>query len=219
LPDARTAWYVCLSTACRGRATPGCRVHASGAPPRTVACARDNVQPSQETPHPTPVGALWPTQPERARLCMHARMHARRCSSQRPAAKEEAHAFARLPKGCKLCALCSRNASSRTGTRTVRNGRGRRWGGLSHAKGQGHHRRASARDRTGLAGRIRPNFFSDSFPPPLPCHGVRARESGSDDGEEGKSLPENGDFPGSLRFDPRCWLLAAALRAQRSRRH
>ena len=167
-----------------------------GAPAYSSACARDTVQPSLETPHPTPVGALWPTQPERARLCMHARMHARRCSSQRPAAKEEAHAFARLPKGCKLCALCSRNASSRTGTRTVRNGRGRRWGGLSHAKGQGHHRGASARDRTGLAGRIRPNFrpnfFSDSFPPPLPCHGYVLGNLVATTGKRGRRCRKTG---------------------------
>ena len=52
-----------------------------GTRPRTVACARDTEQPSLETPHPTLVGALWSTQPVRARPCMHARMHAR-CSSQ-----------------------------------------------------------------------------------------------------------------------------------------
>jgi hypothetical protein len=60
------------------------------------------------------------------RACMRACM--RGGVQQRPAGKEEAHAFARPPTGCKLCALCSRNASSRAESRTVRNGRSRRWG-------------------------------------------------------------------------------------------
>jgi hypothetical protein len=130
-------------------------------------------------------------------------MHAWRCAAV-PRRNRGAHAFARLPRGCKLCALCSRNASSRT--KTVRNGRGRRWRGLSHAKGQGHHRRASARARTGLAGRIRPNFFSIAFPLLTPAPSPRRTCSGAWQRrrEGGKALPEHGNFP---------WRACAATRA------
>jgi hypothetical protein len=114
-----------MSTACRGRDTPDCRVHACGGP-RVQLHAQG--RPGLATLHPTPVGALWSTQPERARPCMHARMPCVAACSSSPG-EEEAHALSRLPRGYKLCALRSRNASSRTGT--ARNGVCRRWGGFS----------------------------------------------------------------------------------------
>ena len=167
MPDTRTAWYVCLSTACGAGTLPVVKcmhVGCARAPSRTVACAR-TAQPRDPPPHPSGC-ALWSTQPERARLCMHHAcvMHARQCEAAQPAGNEEAHAFARLSRGCKLCALCSRNAISR--------GRGgsELWGsalGGCHTPVQAHHRRASARARTGLSG-TDPSFSFPSPPRPTP---------------------------------------------------
>jgi hypothetical protein len=93
----------------QGQGHPGCRVHASGAPARsTVACARTGQQPGDPPPHPGGCALVHAT---RTRSTVHACTHA--CAVQL-AAKEEAHAFARLPKGCKLCALCSRKHWGRT---------------------------------------------------------------------------------------------------------
>ena len=132
MPDTRTAWYVCLSTACGAGTLPVVKcmhVGCARAPSRTVACAR-TAQPRDPPPHPSGC-ALWSTQPERARLCMHHAcvLHARQCEAAQPAGNEEAHAFARLSRGCKLCALCSRNAGTRR-IRTVGVGVGR----VSHAR-------------------------------------------------------------------------------------
>ncbi len=72
-------------------------------------------------------------------------------------------------------------------------------GVLPHAKGQGHHRRASA---NGATGTDPPEFLRSNPRPPPPRHGVRAREPGYDDGEVGKALPQNGDFPGEPALRP-----------------
>ena len=127
MPGTRTAWYVCLTTACRGRNTPGCRVHALRRPgPPAYSCMHTHGS-AWRPPAPSQWVRCGPRNLNALdRACMRACM--RGGVQQRPAGKEEAHAFARPPTGCKLCALCSRNASSRAESRTVRNGRSRRWG-------------------------------------------------------------------------------------------
>jgi hypothetical protein len=166
------------------------------------SCMRTHV-PSLETPHPTPVGALWSTQPERARPCMHACMH-RGSVQQRPAGKEEAHAFARLPRGYKLCALAActpARARGRGRSETV--GIDVR-GGCRTSRDKG----IIAEQVPGLERGFRDGSARISFPFPLPtpapsprrtCSGAWQRRRGG-----GKALPEHGNFP---------WRACAATRA------
>ena len=109
-----------------GRVGPGAPAHS---------CMRTHV-PSLETPHPTPVGALWSTQPERARPCMHARMHARRCVQQRPAGREEAHGLRQASHRMQAVRPLQQERQLAHGARSV-NGKGRRWGGCRTPRDKG----------------------------------------------------------------------------------
>ena len=103
-------------------------------PPCAVACTHG---PSLETPHPTPVGALWSTQPERARPCMRARMaHARQCAAA-ARRKRGGPRFRQASQRLQAVRHLQQERSSRTGTKTVRNGLGRHWGGWHTPRDRG----------------------------------------------------------------------------------
>jgi hypothetical protein len=215
LPDTRTAWYVCTSTACRGRATPGCRVRACGAPPAHSCMGTHGglrLLPAWRPLTPPQWLRFGPRNPSALdRACMRACMQcAAVCSSSGPQEKRRptlSPGFPEVTSCAPFAAGTPARARGRRRSETV-------WvdiGGAGTRQGTGALSQSKCQGPNGLAGRIRTNFFSvNHLPLPLPRHGVRAREPGSGDGEEGKVL-QNGDVPG----EPAC---AAARAAGRCRR-
>jgi hypothetical protein len=134
LPDARIAWLRLLEHCVLGQGHPRLSGACKWGITRVVACARtahprDPPPHGLETPHPTPAGARWSAQPERARPCMHARMLSRRCAAA-ARRKEAAHGLRQASQWMKAVRPLRRNASSSTGT--VSN---RRWGGAVARQG------------------------------------------------------------------------------------
>ena len=146
------------------------------------------------------------------RACVHACM--RGSVQQRPAGKEEAHAFARLPRRYKLCAL-----AACTPARARGRGRSETVGvdvrGAVARQGTRASSQSKCQGSNGAFGTDPPEFlFRSHSRPPLPRHGVRAREPGSDDGEEGRRCRKTGiSWRACYPRRP----LAAALRAHSSR--